>query len=383
MPIPITIPRLGWNMDEGTFAGWLKQDGDRVSPGDRVFSLESEKATEEIESLDGGTLHVPADAPQPGDKLAVGAVIGYLLQPGESPQDVKAQISSPNIQITPNPGISRSKPDDRRQRADGPAISPRARRAAREMGVDWTAIHGTGRTGRIRERDVRAAAPSSGAISPIRRTIAERMLHSARSTAPVTLTMTADATNLVGCRADFKAGGEAVPSYTDVLVKLAADALAEHPRLNSRSDGDRIIEEAGIHIGIAVDTDAGLLVPVIRDVPSLSLQQIAAVSRDLVDRARRGELRGEEMRGGTFTITNLGAFGIDAFTPIINYPECAILGIGRIARRPVVLGEEIVVRDVMTLSLTFDHRIVDGAPAARFLQALVRRIENPDIGVSG
>ena len=125
-----------------------------------------------------------------------------------------------------------------------------------------------------------------------------------------------------------------------------------------------------------MDTDAGLFVPVIRDVPHLSLQQVTEDSRDLADRARRGKLRGEEMRGGTFTITNLGAFGIDAFTPIINYPECAILGVGRIARRPVVVGDQIVARDVLTLSLTFDHRIVDGVPAARFLQALVRRIEN-------
>src|SRR5947207_5294036 len=130
MPIPITIPRLGWNMDEGTFAGWLKQDGDVVRPGDRVFSLESEKATEEIESLDGGMLYIPADAPKPGDKLAVGAVIGYLLQSGESPADVKSQGPSPKIHVTSNPEILSSKSGDRRERSDGPAISPRPRRAA-------------------------------------------------------------------------------------------------------------------------------------------------------------------------------------------------------------------------------------------------------------
>jgi pyruvate dehydrogenase E2 component (dihydrolipoamide acetyltransferase) len=202
------------------------------------------------------------------------------------------------------------------------------------------------------------------------------MLTSARSTAPVTLTTTADATSLVNLRNVFKSAGGTVPSYSDFLVNLAAKALKEHPRLNSRWDGYRIVEQPGIHIGVAVDTDAGLIVPVIRDALGLDVAQIAARSSDLFARAREGKLKPEEMRGGTFTITNLGAFGIDAFTPIINYPECAILGVGRIVRQPVVVEEQIVVRDIMSLSLTFDHRIVDGAPAARFLQTLVRLIEN-------
>jgi pyruvate dehydrogenase E2 component (dihydrolipoamide acetyltransferase) len=371
MPIPITIPRLGWNMDEGTFAGWLKQDGDAIRPGDRVFSLESEKATEEIECLDGGTLHIPAEGPKPGGKLPVGTVIGYLLQPGESVADVKAQSSIPKTQTTSNREVSNPKPNERPEKTGGRTISPRARRVAREAGIDWTALRGTGRTGRIRERDVREAV---GAVSPIRRVIAERMLASVRSTAPVTLTTTADATNLVRLRAQFKSD-ETVPSYNDILVKLTATALGEHPWMNSRWDENRIVLQESIHIGIAVDTDAGLLVPVIRDANRLSLAEIAVRSRELIARTRASALRADEMRGGTFTITNLGAFGIDAFTPIIHSPECAILGGGRIARIPIVRGDEVVAGDVMTLSLTFDHRIVDGAPAAQFLQALVRLIE--------
>ncbi len=219
-------------------------------------------------------------------------------------------------------------------------------------------LQGSGKTGRIRERDIRAAA-GPGA-SQVRKTIAERMITRARSTAPVTLTTTADATKLVEIRKTLKATSKSIPSYTDFLLKFVAAALCEHPRLNSRWDGERIVEQVEINIGVAVDTDAGLLVPVIRNVPSMSVQEIADRTTDLARRARDGKVKGDEMRGGTFTITNLGAFGIDAFTPIINYPECAILGVGRIVRQPVAIEDEIAIRDIMTLSLTFDHRIVDG-----------------------
>jgi pyruvate dehydrogenase E2 component (dihydrolipoamide acetyltransferase) len=189
----------------------------------------------------------------------------------------------------------------------------------------------------------------------------------------------------VNLRNQFKAvagpSTEPVPSYTDFLVKLTALVLQQHPVLNSYWADDRIIPQGGIHIGIAVDTEAGLLVPVVRDVPTLPLKQLAERTRDLFERARQRKLTAEEMQGGTFTVTNLGAFGIDAFTPIINVPQCAILGIGRIQRRPVVRDEQIVIRDEITLSLTFDHRVVDGVPAARFLQTVSGLIENPGPGL--
>lgn len=161
------------------------------------------------------------------------------------------------------------------------------------------------------------------------------------------------------------------------IFASTARALEKHPLLNSRWENDRIVSCEGIHIGIAVDTDAGLLVPVLRDVPRLTLKELAVRSRDLIDRARQGKLAASEMQGGTFTVTSLGAFGIDVFTPIINYPECAILGIGRIRRCPAVVDDQIVIRDQVTLSLTFDHRITDSAPAARFLQTVCGIIENP------
>jgi pyruvate dehydrogenase E2 component (dihydrolipoamide acetyltransferase) len=383
MANPITVPRLGWNMEKGVFAGWLKADGAPVRAGEALFTLESEKATEDIEGLDDGVLHIPTNGPRAGDTVTVGAVIGYLLQPGE-PVPIAGPAPSPKSaagESAPRPAVPR-RPTLGRQ----PASSPRARRAAVELGIDLADVQGTGRAGRIRERDIRMAAGKGQALdapatSPMRRTIAERMLTSQRSTAPVTLTTTTDATNLVNLRSQLKAASQVdqsvVPSYTDVLVKLTAAALGIHPLLNARWDGERIVFSRSIHIGIAVDTEAGLLVPVIRDAPSLHLQQLSIRARGLVERARLGKLSLAELQGGTFSVTNLGAFGVDAFTPIINYPECAILGIGRIQRCPVVLGDQIVAREMVTLNLTFDHRIVDGAPAARFLQMLCGLIENP------
>lgn len=414
MPVPVTIPRLGWNMEEGTFAGWLKQDGDTIRPGDTLFSLESDKATEDVESLDGGVLRIPADGPRVGDKLPVGRVIAHLVQPGEAVPAVapvagvmgaaKSENGGPKPdhaagpaarrlarelgvdlgQVASREGSGRVTAEDVRRHHGRPAISPRARRVAAELNVDCSGIRGTGKTGRIRERDVRAAAGAAArpaTMSPTRRLIAERMLHSARSTAPVTLTTRADATNLVNLRGQFQSAGpaaaEPVPGYTDFLVKLSAVALRQHPHLNARWEGGNVVPRESVDIGIAVDTEAGLLVPVIRDVNGLTLRQVAARSRDLVERARKRKLSAAEMRGGTFTVSSLGTYGVDAFSPVINYPEIAILGVGTIRREPVAVGEQVVVRDVVTLSLTFDHCAIDGAPAAKFLQSLCKVIEAP------
>jgi pyruvate dehydrogenase E2 component (dihydrolipoamide acetyltransferase) len=272
------------------------------------------------------------------------------------------------------------------QGADAPrsprtiSATPRARRLAANLGVDASQLRGTGRNGRVRERDVAAVAHEKpqAALSATRRAIAARMTESRRTTAPVTLTSVIDATNLVALRERLKAEGEAVPSYTDFLVKLTAVALQQHPLLASHWTDSGIVPPASFDIGFAVDTDTGLLVPVVRDVPALSVREVAARSRELIERARKGELAAREMQGGCFTITNLGAFGIDAFTPIINPPECAVLGVGRVARQPVMDGDRVVGREMVTLSLTFDHRIVDGAPAARFLQTLAGYVENPE-----
>jgi pyruvate dehydrogenase E2 component (dihydrolipoamide acetyltransferase) len=217
-------------------------------------------------------------------------------------------------------------------------------------------------------------------VTAQRRTIAERMMSSLKNTAPVTLTCRCDATNLVALRSEYKlaAGNPIVPSFTDIIAKLAAIALGSHPMLAGRWEGERILLPDAIHIGIAVDTGHGLLVPVVRNVSELSLLEVSRRSRDLIEAARSRRLKSDDMQGGCFTLSNLGGFGIEAFTPIINYPETAVLGLGAILRAPAVLEDgQLGIREQITLSLTFDHRVVDGAPAARFLQALRQGIEKP------
>jgi pyruvate dehydrogenase E2 component (dihydrolipoamide acetyltransferase) len=398
MASEVTIPRLGWNMDEGIFVGWLKADGEPIKAGEPLFNLEGDKATQEIESLEAGILRIPPDGPKDGEKVAVGVVIGYLVAPGEpAPFESRSQAAPVSTPMLGAVAENRNQP-----------ISPRARRAARELGVDPARVTGSGKTGRIVERDIRAAATRQPArslpvaiarergpealreaaspeyrelaVSSIRKTIAQRMIESKQTTAAVTITTTVDATNLVNLRRQFKAvleTGEASIGYTEIVIKLTALALEKHPMLNSRWAGDQIQVWRSVHIGIAVDTDSGLKVPVIRDVPQLSLRALAACSRALAERARNGTLTAAELSGSTFTVSNLGRLGVEVFTPLINPPECAILGLGRIQSVVVVENKQFVERERMFLSLTFDHRIVDGAPAARFLQTLGRFIENP------
>jgi pyruvate dehydrogenase E2 component (dihydrolipoamide acetyltransferase) len=423
MAVAITVPRLGWNMDQGVFLGWLRRDGEAIRAGDPLFALESEKAAQDIEANESGILRIAPDAPTDGAVVAVGTVIGYLLAAGESdPALGKASVLREG-EAPPEPAFregeappepvsttSAARQEPRplavdglgartrvaSRRGDRPRISPLARRLARELGVDWTRLVGSGCTGRIRKVDILAAASTSAGSTPrrdgsavdakvvpigaTRRTIAARMVQSRQATAPVTLHATADATNLVSLRTQYKAAaspGREVPGFLEFVVKLTAMTLRDHPMLHARWDEDRLIVPDQPQIGIAVDTDDGLLVPVIRGAAGLGLGEIVAQARDLARRARDRRIRPHEMQGGTFTITNLGAFGVEAFTPIINPPECAVLGLGRVARHPVMIEDRVVGRDRMGLSLTFDHRIVDGAPAARFLRALVGAIENP------
>lgn len=446
MAFEISIPRLGWSMEEGTFAGWRKEAGDVIRRGDILFELEGEKALQEIEAVDEGILAVTANGPKPGDVLKVGTIVGYLLGPGETPANpvhvdssqrelppgtvtgaksepiqfadvtsadasVVVPSASPSVRrlarqldvalasITGTGSNGRITDEDVHQAAarlktNIPAdqsarriiATPRARRAAREIGVDLANVTGSGREGRIRERDVLAqeTTPTAGcrtALTGRRKIIADRLSQSARQTVPVTITSRVDATNLVSLREQFKATGQKpVPAIHDIIAKLLAETLSQFPLLASRWEGSDIVQPNPdqIHIGLAVDTPEGLIVPVIRDVSGQSLMSLAVESARVIQKARDGKLSTSEMQGAVFTITNLGAFGIDAFTPVINLPETAILGLGTIRREPVVADDgRIEVRQIMTLSLTFDHRVIDGAPAARFLQSLVTAIANP------
>jgi pyruvate dehydrogenase E2 component (dihydrolipoamide acetyltransferase) len=383
MAIEITVPRLGWSMEEGTFGGWLKQDGDQVSAGEPLFAVESDKVTMDVESLDNGILYVPSGAPEPGVTIVVGQRLGFLLAPGESaPETINAHPLPESVLSTQPPSVPAYTPS----RGGRTPVTPRARRVAAELGIEKALLRGSGRGGRIREVDVRAASPMFAAepgavpITALRRTIARRMMESRQNTAPVTLISRADATALVAVRNQWKLtpGAGPAPSYTDILAKLVGIVLESYPTLGGRWDSDHIVLSGKTHIGIAVDTAQGLLVPVLRDVAALSLADLARRSRELIEAAQARRLRAEDLTGGTFSITNLGGFGIDAFTPIVNFPEAAVLGVGAIRKEPVVLESgELAAREQMTLSLTFDHRLADGALAARFLQALVRLIEVP------
>ena len=392
MAFEIKIPRLGWSMEEGTFSGWLKSDGDRVAPGDVLFELEGEKALQEIEALDAGILRIPPDGPVPGAVLKVGTRIGFLVaeteaapwetgapvtaaEPPPSYPVGEAAVASPSLRrLARSLGVSltglagtgvngRVTEEDVQSAAGGVSkpqskvpsdnsqqrniATPRAKRTAKRLGIDWTLVTGTGRNGRIRERDVLAGKPgtqladrgqgTSRMLSGRRRVIAERLAASQRQTVPVTLTTRANATNLVALREQFRTAGTAVvPAYHDIIAKLVAECLSAEPLLAGRRNGDAVVlpEPHGIHIGLAVDTPDGLLVPVLRDVLFQPLPGLSTESARLIHRAREGRLTAAEMDGGVFTITNLGSFGIDAFTPVINLPETAILGLGTIRREP-------------------------------------------------
>ncbi len=436
----IIIPRLGWSMEEGTFVAWLKSDGDFVKRGDALFELEGEKATQEIEAVDEGVLRIPITGPKPGSVHKVGAIIGYLVGANDSIPALANPLQQVNIEVINEADSIVASPSVRQlarkvgielstvkgtgprgrilqedvhqakvifsENAQEPVIShvskmssqqvasPRARRLASNLGIDWKLLIGSGADGRIRECDVKAASTnlpsditSAGKaqripISKKRRLIAQRLVASRQLTVPVTLTTKADATNLVNLRNQFKStnGTHPIPSFQDIITKLVAEVLKEHMFLAGRWDEDAIVLPAHheLDIGMAVDTEDGLLVPVIRNVAGLTLRDLAAQSKSLVQQAREGKITAAQMQGGIFTITNLGAFGIDSFTPVINYPEAAILGLGAIRKEPVFLDDgQVVAQLQLALSLTFDHRIVDGAPAARFLQALVSAISNP------
>jgi pyruvate dehydrogenase E2 component (dihydrolipoamide acetyltransferase) len=422
--IEIVMPRLGWDMKAGTVVEWLKHDGDPVHEGDYLFLVESDKSTTEVEALDSGTLHIPDQALHLGEELPVGTLLAYLLEDGErlpsgdeGASTPALPLAAPTVMVSTNGAadelVSGDADDgaalDRARRKRMPVASPRAKRLAAELGVDWVTLTGSSRSGRIVARDVQAAsvradtavaAPvsitpplnlvPSGAplaatpLTPVRRVIGERMAHSAHTAAAVTLTTEADASALVGARADLAEAlaqqGDPTPSYNDFFIRLVAVALREFPDLNTSLTDAGIVRHEAINIGLAVDTERGLLVPVVRDVQAKSVQTIAKESARLIAAVRAGKASQADLEDGTFTITNLGMYEIDAFTPIINPPQCAILGLGRIVARPVVVDEDagtVGVRKMVSLSLTFDHRLVDGGPAARFLQRIKHFVERP------
>ena len=411
--LPAGAPGEGAVVKVGTLIGWLLADGEAPP----AYAPEATPAP----------AAAPAAVPSHPAPAAAAAAPASLAPPAPRPVGPVGGPTSPairrlarelgvNVETVAGSGpVGRIMADDVFQvavasvgqgaagAAHGRRVStPRARATASRLGVDWALLRGSGRGGRVREADIlTAAARPAASAGPVgksapsrlaglpkrRRTIAERMLASQADNASVTLHTRADVTVLAALRSRLKFSGTLpVPAYTDLLAKIVAGVLLRHPSLAGCWDlsGALVYPDAdSLHIGIAVDTEAGLLVPVVRDVGRRSLAEITAESRELIEKARTQKLPAAAMEGGVFTITNLGGLWIDEFTPVINGPQTAILGVGAIRREPVVVAdssgaESIAIRDLMTLSLTFDHCRVDGGPAARFLDDLRRAIESPE-----
>lgn len=427
MATRLIMPKLGMAMKEGKVVKWLKDDGAEVQKGEPVVVVMSKKITTKVEAPADGIVRHVAHAK---DALPVGGVVGFILAPGEEMPEVeevapvapaeapavekaKAAPAKAEAEVEEEPEFVKASPAARRLAEElgvslakveptGPRgrvveddvrrhheeklrvlASPLARRIAEEEGLDLTQIEGTGPGGRVIEEDVLrvleapAAPPETIPFAGIRESIAEQMTHSLRSMAQLTITAKADVTELKGTREALSERWERKISYTDLLVKAAAVALTEHPLLGASLQGDEIVLPDEINIGVAVALEEGLIVPVIRSADQMAVPEISDAIKDLAQRARQDELSVDEVSGGVFTVTNLGMYSVDAFTPIINPPEVAILGVGGITEELALIDGQVAARSRMTLSLTIDHRVVDGAPGAAFLQTLVQLLEHP------
>ncbi|MFH5823755.1 dihydrolipoamide acetyltransferase family protein [Georgenia sp. AZ-5] len=393
MALEIRMPMWGMGMLEGTIVEWYKREGDAVEEGEALAEIEAAKTIEDLVAPAAGVLQrilIPEGATVPVQEvLAILAADGEAGS-GGSTAATTAERSEPGPVPTAGGGLipaAAASGGAAEAPAAGPVrnVVPRARQRAKELGVDLAAVTGSGPGGRIGVEDVERAAAASAAAAPddgstialtgMRGTIARRMRESLQSTAQLTLVTTADVTELV----EYRESLEKRPSYTDFVVKAAALALREHPRLNATIDRDRIRLLPDIHIGVATAVPDGLVVPVIRHADSTPLARIAEESAALVAKVRAGTFGAEDVSGSTFTVTSLGGQGVDAFTPIVNPPEVAILGVGRIVDQPARDCDALVWRKVVTLSLTIDHQVVDGAPGAAFLETLGELLGSPDV----
>jgi pyruvate dehydrogenase E2 component (dihydrolipoamide acetyltransferase) len=420
MATEVKLPRLGQGMESGTVVRWLKQEGDQVEKGEPLYELDTEKVTQEVEAEASGVLLKIAVH---GGEVPVGQTVAVIGEQGEDvPQAEEAEAAE--VDETPQEEGSRAPERDaeREEGAEASAsreaaeqvteireperngrvkASPLARRIARERGIDLAQLRGTGPEGRIVAEDVERAemapaeapAPAAAPAPPpgevevvpltsIRKTIARRLTEAWQ--APVfQISMSADMGRAVDLREQLvelaKDGPK--PTISDVLTKIAASALMRHRRLNAEFAGDEVRIHPAANVGIAVATDRGLVVPVIRGAERLSIQEIAAARIEVVDRARGGKLQQQDLEGGTFTISNLGMFGVESFIAVLNPPQVAILAVGAVEEKPVVRDGEIAARPVMSLTLTCDHRAVDGADAADFLRTVRSMLEEPGLAL--
>jgi len=415
MATEVIMPKVDMVMDGGTFVEWLKEEGAPVKKGEPLFIILTDKANIEIEAPASGIL--AGVRAQPGDEIPVTEVIAYILEPGE-PLPAGAEthlVAAPltdaptGARIIPGPEAMTSTVAPSRPGAGKVRATPVARRLAAEIGIDLAQVKGRGPRGRIHKADVLAFAErqqavvepgvAAGPVAPLRvplpdarkkevvplagprKIIADRMAYSAFTAPHITLSLRVDMSEAARLRArllePLRAKTGQRLSFTAVLARAVATVLPRHPYLNASLDGEEIILWDDVHLGIAMSVDDYLIVPVVREAQDKNLEQIVTELGDLRERARTKRLMPPEMAGSTFTISNLGMFGIESFTAIVNPPESAILAVGKIVDTPVDAGEGIVPRPMMSLTICVDHRVVDGAAAASFLAELKDTLENP------
>jgi pyruvate dehydrogenase E2 component (dihydrolipoamide acetyltransferase) len=391
MSVEVVMPKFGLTMQQGTIQQWFRTEGESVSAGDPLFEVETEKVLYEVEAPADGvvaTILYPVES-----VVAVGVVVAVIAAAGEDAAEVASRYAKTAVQAAPaipagpvSPGefvreqspVAAPTPTEITPSSDRVIATPAARKLAKEKDIDLARVKGTGPGGRVTREDVEnaltapPAAPEAAPWQGMRKRIAARMFQSLQTSAQLTITTEADVTDMVHRRARLHAGQPI--TYNDLLVHAVGRALREHPRLNATVDGQGTRVQSEVNVGVAVALDEGLIVPVIRNADRKSPAEIAQESRELAEKARAGTVAVDEVSGGSFTVSNLGMYGVDAFTPIIDLPQVAILGVGRVREKPVVYEGEIAIRHTLTLSLTFDHRAVDGVPAAQFLQSVVRHL---------
>jgi pyruvate dehydrogenase E2 component (dihydrolipoamide acetyltransferase) len=357
MPTDVIMPALGMAQDTGRVVRWLHEEGDQIEAGLPLIEIETDKVTVEIEAPASGRL--ASIGARPGDDVPVGTVIALVLGPEES-APAPAAVAPPS---------------------ERPAASPLARRLAADRGVDLAALgRHLGRPVQAADVEQAASPPRDGQPTPGAWQVMARRMTESWTTAPhFSLDSTVDASRLVSWLAHLRPLGQAGLTYTDLLVRLCAAALTSHPAMNSSWQDDGIMPSAEINVGVAVAIEDGLVVPVIHRADSLGLAEIAERRAEVVERARGGRLTPDDVQGGTFTLSNLGMYRVDSFRAILNPPQAGILAVGRIADRVVPLAGALSVQPALTLTLTCDHRVVDGARAAAFLTELVDLMEEPAV----
>jgi pyruvate dehydrogenase E2 component (dihydrolipoamide acetyltransferase) len=394
MAISVVMPALEMAQETGKLISWLKKEGDAVSKGEMLLEIETDKAVMEIESPGDGIL--AAVSAQPGAEVPVGQTIAWIVSPGETPpiENAPTQTGRRSDSVKEAPSHADAAPGSASARKEEIRISPKARRLANEKGVDLSKVHGSGPGGEILADDIIASAtpsaeevhasPKAGglALGPVAKLMATRTTQAWTTVPHFFVTRDVDATHLKATRDRQLASVEKQRglklTITDLLVSRVGQTITRHPRMNASWVGDTIQMNPGVHVSLAMAVDDGVVAAVILDADKLELAGIAQQRRDLAERARAGKLRPSDITGGTFTISNLGMFNVDSFTAIIIPPQAAILAVGRIADRVVAVNGQPAVRSTMTLTLSSDHRVIDGAMAAQFMNDLVLNLEKSE-----